>query len=234
MAATLQPNALTTVATIQEEGGLGTESKIIRAINDASDRIERHCGRSFRLTEVPADAPEILTGSGALRLYLPRRPIVSIESILLDGAEVAEAADLDDSAGYIRTADGDAHGYIYRGDGWPCWSTSWPPPDLTEDKNTDARLRPGNIRIAYTAGYLLPGMTAEEEVEAPSLPTAVEMACIREVLASLQGPAPGLLEERTAGGWSQKWAAPAGSSTFADPRTEAALAHYCVPSRWFV
>lgn len=233
MAVELADNALTSLAAVQDEGGVGSDDKIIRSINAVSQDIEDFCGRKFARHEFTSEAPEVLAGSGALWLYLSRRPIISVDEVILDETEVDEAADWEDDEGYRRSAEDDAKGRLYRGNGWPFWARGWPPPDLTSDANLDPKLRPGNIRVAYVGGYVLPAQV-DEENPAATVPANLEMACIREVLARILGPTPGLLEERTAGGWSQKWADSAGASAvFLDPRVGGMLASYCSVGRWF-
>lgn len=193
-------NALTTVEAVQEEGVSASVSRIERVIGYVSSRFESITEREFAAVSVSPEAPERYEGSGGLRLYLRRRPIVDVESVIITsgGSDVLGTALTD----YIRTADSDKEGYLYRQAGWPLTGGRFP--DLTHDP----RLHPQAeyILVAYTGGYMLPWMETEysETPLAPALPSDLEYACIREVVRLLNRP-PGLLEESTPGGWSQKF-----------------------------
>jgi hypothetical protein len=109
MADVLAQNALTTLERVRSDLGLSVTTKdteIVRAINAASGRIEKYCGRIFwRDTAVE----ENVAGYGTTQMRLARRPINSITSIVLDGATV----DSDD----YKVSDADA-GLVEKEGGW--------------------------------------------------------------------------------------------------------------------
>lgn len=70
---------------------------------------------------------------------------------------------------------------------------------------------------------------------APDLPADLEDAVIREVLKRLSRPIAGLVEERTAGGWSQKFASVRDDAMGDfDRESLATFDRYAGPRRWFL
>lgn len=210
-------NALTTVEAVREEGVSASVSvsRIERVIGYVSSWFESVTEREFAAVQVPSEAPERYEGSGGLRLYLRRRPIVEVESVILGTA-------LTD---YLRTADSDKEGYLYRQAGWPLTGGRFP--DLTHDPRLHPQVE--YILVAYTGGYMLPWVEPEysETPLAPPLPGDLQYACIREVVRLLSR-SPGLLEESTPGGWSQKFSSAEGFTA----ETLEVLDAYKPATRW--
>lgn len=218
-------NALTTVEAVQEEGVSASVSvsRIERVIGYVSSWFESVTEREFAAVQVPSEAPERYEGSGGLRLYLRRRPIVEVESVILTsgGSDVLGTALTD----YLRTADSDKEGYLYRQAGWPLSGGRFP--DLTHDPRLHPQVE--YILVAYTGGYMLPWVEPEysETPLAPPLPGDLQYACIREVVRLLSR-SPGLLEESTPGGWSQKFSSAEGFTA----ETLEVLDAYKPATRW--
>jgi hypothetical protein len=163
---TLEPNALTTFQTVQDELGL-TDSDFYRAarlIGVASAAIESYCQRSFRR----AETSERYEPSGANRLQLRRTPIVAVASIAIDGVATTEW-EIEDSA----------LGWLWR-------ESRWKTADAIISGSAASDEMPGSskraIVVTYTAGFVLP---KDASAESPrDLPLDLEQACI-ETVASL-------------------------------------------------
>jgi hypothetical protein len=218
----LPTNALVTVADVRGEGVTPAIStaRIERAIGYVSTLFESYTGRQFGYIEFTEVEPERHEGSGGLRLYLRRRPIVEVVSVRMGtvgtGAEVTD---------YVRTSEGDRLGYLYREGTWPLTAGRFP--DLTHDP----RLHPQAeyIFVSYSGGYDLPGQPSPPGYEGGApVPLDLEFACLREVVRLLQGSGatPGLVSEATPGGWNQTWAQPKDGGGPLMPETLQVLAPY--------
>lgn len=159
---------LTTVERVQNELGLSaaTDLEILDdMIRRASSEISRECRRVFGRETVT----ETLDGSGSRLLGLSRTPIVSITSVTENGVAL--------SASEYSIEDAES-GAVYRQDGWGrsgglrMWGT---------EAYTSGYILPGyqdqRYAVTYTAGYYLPAEAA------PTLPGAVEQACLETVKA---------------------------------------------------
>lgn len=143
-------NALTTLARVKAELGITDALKdalLEGWINDASEAIERRCGRKFQRAEVL----EKLRGTGTQSLLLSRTPVVSVTSVEVDGTMLED----DD----YEIDDGGA-GILNRESGWPtsgesCVGIAWTPVPGTGKRN---------IEVTYTAGYVTPGQATEMDV----------------------------------------------------------------------
>lgn len=108
-----------------------------RLVQIATDTIQRYCGRVFAVETVS----ERLAGKGVSTLRLARRPIVSVESVLI-GTQAIPAEDfyIDADQGWLT---------LERG----CWPESADHVRMIEDIAI-SRLNPrANITVQYTAGY---------------------------------------------------------------------------------
>lgn len=162
----LASNALTSLDVVQAELGVGDHNdQLRRYINIASEAIERFCDRRFRRETVV----EKVGFPGGQLLLLERTPLVSISSIVVDGAALPE-----DSYS-IQSAE---QGSVYRESGWP-WSAA------VQDAAGPYQL-PGTERrlatVTYVGGYVLPN-----DVGARTLPFDVEQACVETVVALYRG-----------------------------------------------
>lgn len=181
--------ALTTVANLQAVVGSITTARCELVIEAVSRAFATYTGRTLHY-ETPVT--EFHQGNGQTRLYLRRRNITGVTSVyiwsdlqtvasmdsVLPGALVAETV--------YRTAANDEQGVLYRAGGWPIACGSWG--DLTGQPNLSDRAE--NIRVVYSGGY-------------STIPYDLQMACIRECTAQITRPVPGLVSERTPGGWAQ-------------------------------
>lgn len=134
-----------------------TDAVLTSLAGNASAFIERYCNRVFE----QASYTEARNGNGADAIYLRNTPIVSVQSVSVDGTSIPAAPDTV-SYGYIF----DTHKVYLRGDArvnpiTPGIFAGYPP-----------RFQRGiqNIVIAYTAGFA-------------AIPVDVTQACI-ELVAS--------------------------------------------------
>lgn len=172
------------------------EEEAERLINVASESIEQELARPLGFAKVPTSAPERIPGSGSLELHLPRWPIREVEELRIDGQLVADFEILD--AGSV----------LYRVNGWPLSAQATG--RLVRDP--DPRLLERSISVAYSAGYILPqwdgltNATHNPNGLPADLPASFQQACLWACQDWLERPTPGLIAERTPGGWSQQWA----------------------------
>ena len=166
----LAANALTVFATVQAECKLaaGDQTACERLINVASDAIEKYCGRKL----YRHSAAERLAPSGRNRLVLNRRPLVSVESVAIDGDAFTDY-EIEDYA----------LAYLWR-DGK--WQTDAPSADgLSYDEEGGGSQR--TIVVTYTAGYVTPQQDDPDATPDPvvrDLPYDLEQAAI-ETVASM-------------------------------------------------
>lgn len=179
----LVPYALTSVEAVEAVLGEGTfaSERVAQIINASTDRIEHHCsGRRF----ATGSHTQNLAGNGRWLLRLKHWPILSVESVEVNGQAVTD----------FELTDEAEQGLLYRSLTWPANLAAYP--DLTGDMDPNSA-RP-NITVEYTAGYVLSG-------EDRTLPYDLEQACIDLVVRRLMQPTPGLTSERTAGGHATTW-----------------------------
>ena len=164
MTTTLQSNALTTLAIANADLGVsGQDTTIERYINIASNMIEQYCRRKFQKATVTS---EKYRAPNDTRLILKRTPLVSITSIVVDGATVA-AADYE-----IEDAD---KGFVWRdagcnGDGMIAYDSA----AGRLDEYAEAE-----VVATYVGGYVLPNDT----VGTKNMPVELEQACLHIVNA---------------------------------------------------
>lgn len=134
-----------------------TDSVLTTLVNNAGAFIERYCNRVFE----QASYTETRNGNGASAIFMRNVPIISVQSVSVDGTSVPAAPDAI-SYGYIF----DSNKVYLRGDArinpvTPGIFAGYPP---TFSRGIQ------NITIAYTAGY-------------PTVPMDIAQACI-ELVAS--------------------------------------------------
>ena len=135
-------------------------------IQRASDEARRYCNRQFSRQQYTQD----VVSAGSLLLQLRERPVVSVESVTLDGVALTD----------FRIEDAES-GTLYRELGWQ-WHV------FTERNLGGGQPLPGEefpkYVSQYTAGWLLPGETGR------TLPHDVERAIIDYVKAMYGGKGP--------------------------------------------
>lgn len=162
----LATNALTTVATIEDELGIssGTEdARLERLINEASAIAESYAGRSFYRDSAVVE--KVLGGEGPY-LFVARAPLNSVTSISFLGSDIS-------TADYEIHGDGKS-GVIYAING------SWARLDVTfnDISRTSAA---GMVRKAYTVTYDGGWYTAKQDDDGDGtrdLPYDIERAVI--------------------------------------------------------
>jgi len=190
----LAPYALTTVAKILKGSDSLDEDDAAFLINVASELIEAELSRPLGFAIASPSAPLRIPGTGTLELFLPRWPVRSVEQVLENGAEITD----------YELVDGKA---LYRTAGWPVYAQC--SGRLVRDP--DARLVERSLSIAYTAGYILPQWDGIPDADnnptgaACDLPYRFQQSCLWAIQDWLEGPLPGLIGERTPGGWMQQW-----------------------------
>lgn len=161
----VNPNALTTYATVKAELGLPDDTKqsiVERLINAASDAIERYCMRKFQ----QATVTDTLRPSGTQRLVLLQTPVISITSISDDGSTV-------DSGSY--TLENANAGIVYSDTAWAS-NDSWTPDATAPERVNGTGKR--SLSVVYVGGYVLPN-----DVGTRTLPYDLEQACIDTVVS---------------------------------------------------
>ena len=119
----------------------GHEALLETLISRASAVVERLCGRVF----AREDVTETIEGSGRVELLLERTPVLSLTSVELDGAAVADVVIENAAAGVLFAETG------FRRDSFtlPTLIQPWP-----------ARSAKRSWEIRYVGGYYLPTFTA--------------------------------------------------------------------------
>lgn len=198
----LAPYALTTVAKLTKAcEGLDDEDAAF-LIDVASELIRKHLSRSLGFKVTSPEAPLLIPGTGDLELFLPRWPIRTVEKVAEYGNEITDYVILEPESGELEDKK-----ILYRTAGWPVYAQS--SGRLVRD--SDPRLVERSLAIAYTAGYILPQWDGIPDPEhnpagaAADLPSRFQQACLWACQDWVDGPTPGLIGERTPGGWSQQW-----------------------------
>lgn len=145
----LSAHALTTIEAIRGElliSGDDDNTYLARLINSASDAIRSYCGRDFAMEQ----RTERLSGSGRPLLLLSLYPISEVESVTVNGEELAsDAYDVDPQMGVL----------IRKHQSWPTAAER-------------------NITVTYTGGYITPAQAAADTDLVRDLPYDIEEACI--------------------------------------------------------
>lgn len=235
----LLPDALTTVPAVRD--GFSTsasDDEVRRKINRISARFSQRCSRSWGWQTNGANNPEYLQAQGKWYLYTRRRPITAVAQIQLgaftysSGSPTFVGWQITD---YQRTAQFDAEGKLYRIAGWVMVVPEWD--RLTGDPDVRRSSQQFTVQLQYSAGYVLPQHDGVVDAAhnpsglARNLPYHIEDACIREVRNLLSLPYGGRVEQRTAGGWSQRFEGRhgRGRATEFETETEEILSSECRP-----
>ena len=162
---------LTTAANVIDELQIDSSRTafITRLINQAGAAIERHCDRSFARATTTEIITVRRTVRSDLRLVLPRKPLISVASIIYTDTGVTVS-----SSDYsIEDAD---RGILYRADGWSGVSSYAPTSSAFFNDRQPVETR---YSVTYTAGY----DPAEGPVGSPAspMPADLERACIDTV-----------------------------------------------------
>lgn len=226
MALTLITDALITVAEFTLPASV-TADTLVRNINSVSVAVRNELRRGLARKVYNSAAPAKIAGSGGQWLKLPRWPIESVQAVRVGDQAITD---------YERTEKGDDNGLLFRQGGWPMVAgvTDY----ITFD--IDTRLQSFNIEIEYIGGWVLPNATPV--VGAIDLPWDIRQAVYDEVWAGIRATSTGafaggqrITEERTAGGWSRKYAdtssVKGGTAKRLSSATMDILANYA-PKRW--
>lgn len=157
----LAANALTLLATLKTELGETTSSYdavLERLINVASDAIENYCNRNFSYLSI---VDERVKGWGTQRIFLARTPVVTLTSVVFEGATV------DSTAYYLEDPD---TGVLFREGGWE-WSAA--PQVYVTIPGQLPGTEEGIYLATYEGGYITPN-----QVGTRTLPFDLEEACI--------------------------------------------------------
>lgn len=240
----LSPKALTTPERVRlESGTTGDDELLTRLINMVSGRVAKFCGREFGLQVLTPEAPELHAGSGSSELYVRHWPIRSVEEIRISSqeihVEVISSTTVIPPTGdtVFRCADWDRIGMLYYPAGWACWARMFG--DLAGGPNLSRDSLYHTITLAYTGGYVLPAFDGQADAihnpdgDPADVPDDLEGAVVAEVLRRLLRPTRDLVEERTAGGWSQKWATGRGTESFFSPDNMEVLRGYAAPGAFW-
>lgn len=157
---------LTSLARVKAELGLtdDTDDAVLEPMIDrASSAISRETRRTFGVETVT----ETIDGSGSRLLGLTRTPIVSVSAVTEDGTTITDYSVEDAEAGALYRPVGWG-----RSGGMRMWGT---------EAYASGYILPGyqdqRYSVTYQAGYTLP------EQSSPTLPGAVEQACLETVKA---------------------------------------------------
>lgn len=156
--------AFCTLADLKTDLGITAatwDSALERRILAASALIEGYLGRSLRRESARVDK---VAGLGWPTLYLPKRPVASVTSVVLDGSTVSpDAYELRDTE----------RGCLYRSDGWT-WTASIIASTAPEQvQGTEERA----FVVTYVCGYVLPNDT--DQAPTPKLPDPIVEACLQ-------------------------------------------------------
>ena len=151
--------ALTTYESVKTQLGLtdDTQQSFIESqINVVSQKIACYCNRNFKTQEYT----EKYRGDDTLELVLNQYPITDLSNLYIDDTELTDLSDIDIEAneGMLYYED------IFNSNGYVC--------GISRHKG----LRFKNIKVVYTAGYILP-----DQIDR-NLPYDLEQACINEVI----------------------------------------------------
>lgn len=160
----LEPNALTTYATVKAELGLTDDTQqafIERQINIASQRIENYCSRKFKKQTYTLENYE---GTGGLYLLLTNFPVTEVTKIVIDDTEYDVS---DFKIDYAK-------GIIYFED---VFSASGVCEGISNFSNKILL----SIQVTYTAGYVLPN-----DAGTRNLPYDLDQCCVDEVVSKYE------------------------------------------------
>jgi hypothetical protein len=229
MSIPLDSEALTTVSGVRD--GFSTSASddaVRRLINRVSHRFAQRCARTWGWQTSDSNAPEYIRCQGKFWLYVKRKPITAVAQIRVGLHSYPNGFVGYTLNDYQRTAQWDKQGKIYRLSGWVMLAPEWE--RLTAIADTRRASQLFSAEVQYSGGYILPQFdnvvdaTYNPTGAARNLPYHLEDACIREVRNLLVRPHGSLIEERTAGGWSQKFSDHhSGRGTEFDEATEAVL-----------
>lgn len=161
---------LTVIQRVKDELGISdtTDDDILSdMITRASSAIARETRRVFGIETVL----ETLDGSGSRLLGLSRHPIVEVTEVTEDGTVITDYLIEDADAGALYRANGWGRSGGLRMWGTEAYSSGYILPGYQDQRYS----------VTYQAGYVLPSESG------PTLPGAVEQACIETVKAWYMG-----------------------------------------------
>lgn len=160
---------LTTLARVKAELGVAVsetddDAVLTDMIARASSEIARETRRVFGAETVT----ETLDGTGTRLLGLARTPILTVTTVTEDGTTITDYSVEDADAGALYRADGWGRSGGLRMWGTEAFSSGYILPGYQDQRYS----------VTYRAGYTLPDDDGE-----PTLPGAVEQACLEAVKA---------------------------------------------------
>lgn len=166
----LSENCLTTLSAVKDELRISEadttyDTPLERYIQSVSAAFETLCDRKFHFG---AGIVEKVPGYGTRLVVLSRRPVVSVSSVVVDGATL--------SSGDYELHDAEA-GLLYRSCGWPWTASTQASATYYQVPGTEER----SIAVTYTGGYVTP---VQATAQLPrTLPYDLEQLCIDGVVA---------------------------------------------------
>lgn len=192
----LAANALTTVSAVSGQAPGVSSDRLEALINAVSSQIQRDLwplGYAVITDERHA-------GSAGCSLFLRRGYIRSVQAVRVNDVAVTDF--LSDRMFLDR-------GELYREAGWPRKVSTYG--DLTRDPDYQSPYY--TIEVDYTAGWILPqyggvtNATHNPAGAAADLPADIQEAVNMAVVEFALRPNPGIIRERTPGGWDITWTA---------------------------
>ena len=236
----LIPEALTTISAVRD--GFSTtvsDAEIARKINQISQRFADRTGRNFSWFTYGPDNPEYVQAQGKWYLYLGRRPITNVSDVKLGAFTYGTGGSASfvgwDITDYQRNTQFDEQGKLYRIAGWVMVVPEWD--RLTGDPDTRRTSQQFTVQVQYSGGYILPPYSGI--VDSVYNPTGApsnwpfEDIAIREVRNLIRKPYAGMIEQRTAGGWSQRFSDRIRAPKEFELETEEWLDSQCKPGALF-
>jgi hypothetical protein len=167
-------HALTTLATVLDELALEQDTgpkdtRLERYINAASEFVRTFCGRSFHRED---NIAESVRGRGGTLIQVSRRPIITIDSITVDGATLqASTYSVDDAD----------RGLIFRSTGWPWEAARMPGLSYQPIPGTEEP----TIVVTYDGGFVTPAQAEAGmfSAAARTLPWDLEDAVVQLVVS---------------------------------------------------
>lgn len=190
----LAANALTTYAAVSGQAPGATQARLEAIINAVSAQIQR----DLWPLGYSVITGEKYQGSAGCSLYLKRGYIRSVQVVRIDGTAVTD---------FLSTRQFLDRGELYREVGWPRKVNSYS--DLTQDPDYLSAYY--TIEVDYTAGWILPqytntvNATHNPSGAAADLPVDIQEAVNMAVVEFALRPNPGIVREKTPGGWDVQW-----------------------------
>lgn len=173
----LNDDALTTLATVKDELGIGEDDdnfardqRIERYINIASHEAVRYCDRRFTYDAAIAERH---VADGGTKLFLRRWPLTALTSITVDG-DTIDTADVEQ-----RTARMGDVTHLYNPNGW-AWRGAIAGGTALARLPGDEK---GAIVVTYAGGWVTPKQASDDGTLTRTLPYDLEHAIIMHTVS---------------------------------------------------